>query len=141
MSVRRVTPAEAAGLLADGYVYLDVRSVPEFEQGHPEGAYNVPLAHLGPGGMSPNPRFLAVIEQHFPKDARLVVGCKAGGRSAQATAMLAAAGFTQLVDQRCGFDGAPGPGGLEPGWRQAGLPTATEAAHDQTWAGLSEPRS
>jgi rhodanese-related sulfurtransferase len=136
MSVRRVTPTEAASLLAEGYVYLDVRSVPEFEQGHPEGAYNVPLAHLGPGGMSPNPRFLAVVERHFSKDARLVVGCKAGGRSAQATAMLAAAGFTQLADQCGGFDG-----GLEPGWRQAGLPTGTGAPVERTWAGLSEERA
>ncbi len=141
MSVRRVAPAEAASLLAEGYVYLDVRSVPEFEGGHPEGAYNVPLAHLGPGGMRPNPSFLAVVERHFPKDARLVVGCKAGGRSAQASALLAAAGFTNVVDQRCGFDGAPGAGGFEAGWQAAGLPTSDEAATGHTWAALSEEHS
>src|SRR4051812_21955325 len=49
--VKRVLPREAAALLADGWAYLDVRSIPEFEQGHPPGAVNVPLLHLQNGRM------------------------------------------------------------------------------------------
>jgi rhodanese-related sulfurtransferase len=129
MAVKRISPQEARDLMdKEDYAYLDVRSVPEFAAGHPAGAYNVPLLDMGPAGMSPNPDFLAVVEKTFPREARLVVGCKAGGRSARAVALLAQAGFTQIVDQRCGYDGAPLPtGGLEPGWRPLGLPTSTEA--------------
>ena len=131
---RRVSPQEASELIqAEGYVHVDVRSVPEFQAGHPEGAYNVPLMHMGPGGMAPNPDFLAVMEKAFPKDAPLVIGCKAGGRSARAVAMLESAGYTNVVDQRAGFEGAPDPSGrVEPGWRPAGLPVSHQpaAGHD-----------
>ncbi len=135
MAVKRVSPEEAQELLAkDGYVYLDVRSIPEFESGHPEGAYNVPLLHYGPGGMTPNPDFLSVVEKRFPRDAKLVVGCKMGGRSRQAASVLESAGYTNLADQVCGFEGGPG----QPGWRPKGLPVALQAAADHTYEGLSK---
>jgi rhodanese-related sulfurtransferase len=134
MAVKRLSPEEAKGLMDDeGYVYLDVRSIPEFEAGHPTGAYNVPLLHQGPAGMTPNPEFLGVMEKAFPKDARLVVGCKAGGRSQKAAALLEAAGFTRLVEQKAGYEGA---GPAEPGWRPKGLPTTTEASPDHTYEGI-----
>ena len=43
MPIRRVTPNEAAELIASGWTYIDVRTIPEFEAEHPSGAYNVPL--------------------------------------------------------------------------------------------------
>jgi rhodanese-related sulfurtransferase len=128
---KRVSPQEAHDLLKkDGYVYVDVRSIPEFEAGHPEGAFNVPLNHMGPAGMAPNPEFLEVMQRAFPKDARLVIGCKAGGRSARAASLLESAGYTQIVDQRAGYEGAPNPatGQVEQGWRPAGLPVTRDAA-------------
>jgi rhodanese-related sulfurtransferase len=138
MTVKRISPEEARDLMdKEGYAYLDVRSVPEFAAGHPTGAYNIPLLHLGPAGMTPNPDFLAVVEKSFPRDAPLVVGCKAGGRSAKAGAVLAQAGFTSVVDQRCGYEGSPLPtGGVEPGWRPRGLPTSTDSAPDRTYDAL-----
>ena len=139
MAVKRVSPAEARDLIdKQGYVYVDVRSVPEFAAGHPTGAYNVPLMNMGPGGMTPNADFLAVMGA-FPKDAKLVVGCKAGGRSARAASMLESAGYASVVDQRAGFEGAPDPstGRIgEPGWRPAGLPVTTEAGPDRTYEAL-----
>ena len=60
--VKRVTPPEAAALLADGWTYLDVRSIPEFDSGHPPGAANVPLLHFSGGRMSPNADFQKVVE-------------------------------------------------------------------------------
>ena len=132
MPSRRVSPADAQALIQkEGYSYVDVRSVQEFQAGHPTGAYNVPLMEMGPAGMAPNPDFLKVMEKTFPKDSQLVVGCKMGGRSMKAASLLEAAGFTNVVDQRAGFDG-----GAEPGWRPAGLPTSTEAAPDHTYAGI-----
>jgi rhodanese-related sulfurtransferase len=132
MAVRRVTPQEAKALLDEGWTYVDVRSIPEFEKGHPTGAYNVPLLHMGPAGMSPNADFAAVMQKAFPKDARLVVGCKMGGRSAQASQMLESLGYTSVVDQKGGFEGQPG----NPGWSPAGLPVATQAEPGRTYEGL-----
>ena len=133
MPVKRVAPEEAKRLVEEeGYAYVDVRSVPEFEAGHPQGAYNVPIAHLGRMGMAPNPDFLRVMEQRFGHDTKIVVGCRSGGRSLQAAAILLDSGFTSVVDQRAGFEGAPG----EPGWRPRGLPISTKAAADHTWDGL-----
>lgn len=134
MAFRRISPEEAKQLIDEqGYAYVDVRSVQEFEAGHPEGACNVPLLEMGAMGMTPNPEFLSVMEKLFPKDSKLVVGCKAGGRSMRAAAMLEAAGFTNVVDQRAGFEGGP-----EPGWRPKGLPVSRDAARDKSYAGILE---
>ena len=138
MNVKRVSPDEALSLVEkEGYAYVDVRSVPEFEAGHPKGAYNVPIAHLDPMGMSPNPEFLAVMAKAFPKDSKLVIGCKSGGRSLQASGMLLAAGFQNVVDQRAGFQGGMDPSGRpEPGWGPKGLPSSRAAEPGRSWAEL-----
>jgi rhodanese-related sulfurtransferase len=137
MPVKRVSPDEAQALVRDeGYAYVDVRSVPEFEAGHPEGAYNVPILHMGPAGMSPNREFLDVMRSRFAKDAKLVVGCRSGGRSLQAAQLLASDGFTDLVDQRAGFEGGMGPGGFEAGWRPKGLPVATGTPAERSYEAL-----
>ncbi len=121
--IRSVTPEEAAELLSQGHVYVDVRSEPEFEAGHPEGALNVPLLNAGPVGLVPNPDFLKVMESAFGKNEPLVIGCKAGGRSKKASEMLAQAGFTQLADQVAGFDaGKDAFGRAIPGWSRTALP-------------------
>jgi rhodanese-related sulfurtransferase len=136
---KRVSPEEARDLIdKEGYVYVDVRSVPEFDAGHPTGAYNVPIMHMGPVGMTPNPDFVDVMRRAFPKDAKLVVGCKAGGRSARAAAVLEQAGYANVADQRAGFEGAPDASGriAEPGWRPKGLPVSREADKDHTYEGL-----
>jgi rhodanese-related sulfurtransferase len=125
MTVRRVSPQEALSLMTtDGYAYVDVRSVPEFEAGHPQGAVNIPLANMVPGGMVPNPAFLPDMQKQYAKDAKLVIGCQSGGRSLQAAQILMAAGFIDVVEQRAGFGGTP----FEPGWRQLGLPLARGGA-------------
>jgi rhodanese-related sulfurtransferase len=126
--IQRFSPAEAKELIDEyGYTYLDVRSEPEFAAGHPAGAQNIPVMHAGPGGMTPNPDFLAVVQAVYPKDAKLVLGCKAGGRSLKAAEMMIDAGYTGLVDQRAGFDGPRDAFGAltEKGWGPAGLPVET----------------
>jgi rhodanese-related sulfurtransferase len=132
--MKRVPPEQAKALMDEGYVYVDVRSIPEFEQGHPEGAYNIPIAHLGPMGMAPNADFLAVMQKHFAPDAKLVVGCASGGRSLQAAAMLERVGYTTVVDQRAGFNGT----GAEAGWRALGLPTDTAAQAGRSYQELAK---
>ena len=133
--IKAVSPQEAAELLEQGHVYVDVRSEPEFEAGHPEGALNVPLLNAGPVGLVPNPDFLTVMEQAFGKDEPLVIGCKAGGRSKRAAEMLAKAGFSQLADQVAGFDaGKDAFGRALPGWGRTALPVGKGKPAGQAYA-------
>ena len=127
-NVTRISPEEARKLMdSDGYIYLDVRSEPEYAAGHPKGAHNIPIMHAGAGGMTPNPDFVSVASAVYAKDQKLIVGCKAGQRSMRAADALTAAGFTDVVDQRAGFEGPRDPFGKvsEPGWSPLGLPTET----------------
>lgn len=136
----RVGPEEAKRRIDDeGWVYLDVRSVPEFDQGHPAGAYNIPLMHMGAGGMQPNPDFVAQVQAAFPDPStRLVLGCRSGGRSAKAAGLLEQAGYTAILDQRAGYGGAKDPFGrtVEKGWAEAGLPTSTQPEPGRSYAEL-----
>jgi rhodanese-related sulfurtransferase len=139
MTVKRVSPEEAdAFVKEEGYVYLDVRSIPEFDAGHPAGAYSIPLMHATPSGMRPNGDFSSVVAAAFQKDAKLVIGCKTGGRSLRAAQGLLDAGFTAVVDQRAGFLGTRDPFGQvkEAGWQNAGLEVATAAEPDRTYDAL-----
>ncbi len=138
----RVSPAEARALCDQGAAYVDVRSEPEFAEGHPTGSINVPFLHKGPGGLTPNPDFLNVMAATFPKDRALVIGCKSGGRSLKAADALLRAGYANVVDQRAGFDGARDAFGAlsEPGWKAAGLPTSAgdDAGSYRELAGRAE---
>jgi rhodanese-related sulfurtransferase len=126
-NIKRISPAEAKQLVDEGWVYLDVRSEPEFAAGHPVGAQNVPLMHAGARGMTPNTDFLPMVEALYAKDAKIVLGCRSGGRSLRAAEMMAGAGYTSMVDQRAGFEGSRDAFGQlsEPGWAPAGLPVET----------------
>jgi rhodanese-related sulfurtransferase len=129
--MQRVSPREAHALMEhEGYVYLDVRTVPEFEQGHPTGAYNVPWAVPGEQGLVVQPTFLAQVQSVLQREARIVVGCASGVRSREAAARLETAGFVHVVEQRAGSDGVRDPFGRirERGWRDEGLPLSTQAA-------------
>ena len=139
---KRVVPKEAAALLAEGWAYLDVRSIPEFDDGHPVGAANIPLLHLHNGRMAPNPDFQRVVEASFAKDAKLVVGCKSGGRSLQAATLMESAGYANVVDMRGGYHGErDGFGRVSvAGWAAEGLPTETAGAPEKTYETLAQKK-
>ena len=86
--MKNVTAAEAYALQQKGHTYVDIRSSAEFESGHPAGALNVPLIEQDEesGMMLPNPDFVRVMQANFAPDAKLLVGCQSGGRSARADA-------------------------------------------------------
>jgi rhodanese-related sulfurtransferase len=136
----RISPQEALEKMNDGYTYVDVRSEPEFAEGHPKGAVNVPIMHMGAGGMTPNLDFLEVMTASFPKDAKIVVGCKAGGRSLRAAQTLTAQGYANVLDQRAGWDGARDAFGkvTEPGWSRAGLPSEKGTPAGTAYADLQK---
>lgn len=126
--IRDIRPNEAHQLLTGDqeYVYLDVRTPAEYEAGHPVTARNIPvmLVDTGIGRMIPNDSFLAVVEGNLSKEAKIIVGCKSGGRSARAAKIMADAGYQNLCNMIGGFGGATDENGnvLEPGWAGSGLP-------------------
>ncbi|MCC6524370.1 MAG: rhodanese-like domain-containing protein [Polyangiaceae bacterium] len=125
MSIARVSALEAHDLVRrEAYTIVDVRTEAEYAGGHPAGAYNVPVVLAAAGGMAANARFVADVRALFPSDAKLLLGCQSGQRSLRAAELLAAAGYSALVDLRPGFAGARDPFGrvTEPGWQAAGCP-------------------
>lgn len=135
--IKHATVQEAHQHANNGTAYVDVRSIPEFEQAHPEGAFNVPLLHLDPHTrqMQPNPDFVAVMRANFAADAPILVGCQAGARSVQACQVLLSAGFTNLTNVLGGFGGSRMG---DTGWIQAGLPVATQPAEGRDYASLQQ---
>ena len=142
MGMTTVGVAEARRLQTEeGYTYVDVRSVPEYENGHPEGACSVPLLHLDAATrrMQPNPEFLAVMQARFPTGAKLLVGCQMGGRSARAAQLLAGAGYETAVNVDGGFGGRRDPATgqvMAEGWAPAGLPVETGPGGDRAYEAL-----
>lgn len=133
----KISTEEAEALLDEGATYVDVRTQEEFAEGHVPGAVNVPVSFMTPGGMKPNDDFVDVMTATFERDQVLILGCKAGGRSARASALLEQAGFTQLNDMSAGFVGSKDPFGQPiPGWLAEGREVEVEAEEDQTYAGI-----
>lgn len=65
---------------------------------------NVPFMHSSAIGMQPNPAFVdEVLAAAGAKDAKILVLCLAGKRSAIACASLARSGFSNLADVDGGY--------------------------------------
>jgi rhodanese-related sulfurtransferase len=117
MPITVLTVTDAHTARTTGATLVDVRSTPEFDPGHPAGAVNVPLLEPDEdtGVMLPNPDFVRVMQANFPPDTPLVISCQTGGRSARASQMLEAFGYTNVMNVTGGFAA----------WQQAGLPIET----------------
>lgn len=143
MSYQDVTPAEASQLLADGkHRYVDVRSIPEFQNGHPQGSFNVPVMHREAAGMVPNPDFLTVMQVHFEQDTPLLIGCQSGVRSIRAAEALVASGFTAVSNVKGGYGGAKDQMGnvVEKGWFESALPVEYGDPDERSYAALHGQR-
>ncbi|MFN0009240.1 MAG: rhodanese-like domain-containing protein [Planctomycetota bacterium] len=144
MSYRSLETSEAKALLAgpEGWKYVDVRTVEEFEAGHAAGAWNVPFAVYDRSGrMTLNAEFVAVMRKRFPPDARLVLGCASGMRSQNACELLESEGYEHLVNLAHGFLGQRDMSGrvVRPGWQACGYPCESEATPERTYAALRGP--
>ena len=131
MPIKQQKPTEAHDTLTKnpGAIYLDVRTEGEFAQGHASGAINVPVVFIkGPGNMQLNDDFTTVVEKVLPKNAKLIVGCQAGGRSQRACEILEESGYTDLTNVVGGFGGQRDQSGavIVKGWRDEGLPVSAE---------------
>ncbi len=134
MLIQQINPIQAKEILDQNseVVYLDVRSVPEFKEGHATGALNIPIFHKTPQGMIPNPEFLKVVEKVLSKEKPLIVGCMMGGRSQKACEALAQAGFSTLYNVQGGYGGSP----AQTGWRDLGLPVSDENGEGVSYESL-----
>lgn len=99
-----VAASEAAVLHGQGAVLVDVREPFEWNAGHAPGATHIPLGQL------------ARRISELPQDKQIVLVCRSGNRSAQATAMLTSAGL----------DAANLTGGMA-AWVRAGQPVVTDS--------------
>jgi len=93
--INEIEPAEAEALRAQpGTVFLDVREPDEFEQGAIPAAVYISRGHLE-----------AQVESRIPdRDAKVVVFCAGGVRSAFAAKTLGELGYTDVVSMNGGFN-------------------------------------
>lgn len=87
---RQITQEEAAKMMESGddYILLDVRTTEEFAQGHIPGAICIPNETIG----------TEEIPQLPDKDATILVYCRSGNRSKQASQKLAELGYTNVLE-------------------------------------------
>ncbi|XP_022146257.1 protein HIGH ARSENIC CONTENT 1, mitochondrial [Momordica charantia] len=94
---------DARDMLQKGYLYLDVRSVEEYNKSHVENALNVPYMFITPQGRVKNPDFLAQVSSVLKKEDHLVVACNSGGRALRACVDLLNAGFEHVRNMGGGY--------------------------------------
>ena len=89
-SYRQINMEEAAAMMEteSDYVILDVRTPEEFKERHIPDAINVPNETIGSGE----------IHQLPDKDQLIMVYCRSGNRSKQASEKLVKLGYTNVVE-------------------------------------------
>ena len=87
---RSITMDEAVAMMAQesGYIILDVRRPDEFAAGHIPGAINVANESIGTDEIPELP----------DKDQLIMVYCRSGRRSKEASAKLVKLGYTNIVE-------------------------------------------
>ncbi|CAA7022097.1 unnamed protein product [Microthlaspi erraticum] len=97
--------SQAKKLLHDGFTFLDVRTVEEFEKGHVDSdkVFNVPYWFYTPNGQENNPYFLMNVSSLCNQTDHIVVGCKSGVRSLYATKHLLSSGFKTVRNMDGGY--------------------------------------
>ena len=87
---RMVSMEEAVRMMETetDYILLDVRTQAEFEDGHIPGAICIPNESIGTAELAELP----------DRDQLILVYCRSGNRSKQASEKLAALGYTNIVE-------------------------------------------
>ena len=89
-SYRQISMDEAVTMMEEesGYIILDVRTPEEFRERHIPNAINIPNETIGSEDI-----------QELPdKDQLILVYCRSGNRSKQASGKLAELGYTNIVE-------------------------------------------
>ena len=87
---RQISMNEAMDMMEkkSNYIILDVRTAEEFAAGHIPGAINIPNEAIGTADIPELPK----------KNQLILVYCRSGNRSKQASEKLAALGYTNIVE-------------------------------------------
>ena len=90
ISYRQITMDEAVTMMEEekNYIILDVRTVAEFDDKHIPGAVNVPNEAIGTEAIPELP----------DKDQLILVYCRSGNRSKQASEKLVKLGYSNVVE-------------------------------------------
>ena len=89
-SYRQISMDEAVKMMRDekDYIILDVRRPDEYAEGHIPGAINIPNEEIGTAEISELPR----------KSQLILVYCRSGRRSKEASEKLAKLGYISVVE-------------------------------------------
>ena len=81
---------EAKALMeeSEGFILLDVRTKEEYESGYIPGAINIPLSDINGNVVSSLP----------DKSQMILVYCRSGNRSRQASDKLSRLGYTNIIE-------------------------------------------
>ncbi len=134
MDVKTLTPQEVQQVFITNpsAVYIDVRTVAEFANGHPRGkVVNVPILFRHPttNDTYPNTSFLEVVQSLYPKETSLILGCAKGARAQQAAEQLLQAGYTNVSVMTESYEG----------WRAQQLPTTKDNRAGVSYVSLLTP--
>ena len=90
ISYRQITMDKAVAMMKEeyGYIILDVRTAAEFDEKHIPGAINIPNEAIGTDAIPELP----------DKDQLILVYCRSGNRSKQASEKLVKLGYTNVVE-------------------------------------------
>ena len=90
ISYRQITMDEAVAMMKEeeGYIILDVRTAEKFDEKHIPGAINIPNETIGTDAIPELP----------DKDQLILVYCRSGNRSKQASEKLVKLGYTNVVE-------------------------------------------
>ena len=90
ITYRQISMDEAITMMEEesGYIILDVRTRSEFAEKHIPGAINIPNETIGTDEIPELP----------DKDQLILVYCRSGNRSKQASEKLVALGYTNIVE-------------------------------------------
>ena len=90
VSYRQITMDEAVAMMEEekNYIILDVRTAAEFDEKHIPGAINIPNETIGSDTLPELP----------DKDQLILVYCRSGNRSKQASEKLVKLGYTNVVE-------------------------------------------
>ena len=105
LAYKTISASDARAMIqsSPNLLVVDVRTPEEYAQGHLAGAVNISLSDL--------PLRIGSLDPNRP----ILVYCRTGHRSAQASAILVNAGFTQVYNMAGGITA----------WINSGYPTVT----------------
>ena len=121
--VENVSAQKAKELIEKGDVFvLDVRTPAEFNLSHIEGATLIPVSNAFGSNLSPGYLLKARINE-VPKNKKILVYCKTGGRSVEASTLLLKAGY-QVYNMKGGISS----------WTNAGYPVVSPETRETDYS-------